>query len=283
MTAKTSLTDIEFVQNEWPGQGADESVAELSAPVMLNADLKESAKTVISAAAPSSLPSGQEIVFIDSAVADYSTLVADLRLGVEVVMLTQDSDGLAQIAAALQGRSNIVALHLVSHGSSGQLQLGSTNLTSENLAAHADSLAGIRAALNENADFLIYGCDVARGETGTQFIDALAAATGADVAASTDATGAASRGGNWVLETAVGPIQATPLDFGNYNALLATAYDTSYNPLNFGSGALLAGKDKTVGAQYVYRNVITVNGQVIDAVVTINLFSSVVRPEIPAN
>jgi hypothetical protein len=40
----------------------------------------------------------------------------------------------------------------------------------------------------------------------------LAALTGADVAASTDTTGAAASGGNWVLERSTGQVDAAPLD-----------------------------------------------------------------------
>ena len=54
--------------------------------------------------------------------------------------------------------------------------------------------------LAAGADLLLYGCDVAADALGQQMTGTLAALTGADVAASTDLTGAASRGGNWVLE-----------------------------------------------------------------------------------
>ncbi|MFB3076904.1 MAG: DUF4347 domain-containing protein, partial [Lysobacterales bacterium] len=70
---------------------------------------------------------------------------------------------------------------------------------------------------------LLYGCDVANGELGVDFIDNLASYTGADVAASTDSTGAAGFGGNWVLEYNSGLIEASTLspEGDNYAHLLA--------------------------------------------------------------
>ena len=89
---------------------------------------------------------------------------------------------MAQIAAMLEGRSDIDALHIISHGSQGTLCLGATVLNSYNLASYAADLASIGSALTETGDVLLYGCNVAQGEVGWLFIQALAMATGADVA-----------------------------------------------------------------------------------------------------
>ena len=126
-----------------------------------------------------------QIVFIDSAVADAATLLAGLPPGLEVVMLQPGSEGLSQMAAALAGRTGIEAIHLLTHGSAGSLNLGSTALTSANLDSYNAQWATVRSALTRDADFLIYGCDVAAGDTGAAFISQLASLTGADVAAST--------------------------------------------------------------------------------------------------
>lgn len=88
---------------------------------------------------------------------------------------------------------------------------------------HAQQLAGIGAALSEHGDILLYGCNVAEGAMGLQFIDALAQATGADVAASTDTTGTAP-GGNLVLEARTGTIEAGPLPSAALGADAALAF-----------------------------------------------------------
>lgn len=161
-----------------------------------------------------------QILFIDAAVTDVATLLASVDPSIEVVQLSANEDGLAQIARALDGRTDIGALHIVSHGAPGALVLGGVTIDEAALASHGAELATIRAALGDDADLLLYGCDVAAGDTGAAFTQALAAATGADVAASTDITGAARLGGNWVLESQTGTIETTSLAFENYDATL---------------------------------------------------------------
>ncbi len=72
-----------------------------------------------------------------------------------------------------------------------------------------------------NGDLLLYRCDVAAGGAGHAFIDDLATATGADVAASTDLTGGASLGGDWVLEAKSGVVEATAMDIVGYGGVLS--------------------------------------------------------------
>ena len=155
-----------------------------------------------------------ELVFIDSRVSDQQALIDDLRArsdsatGFEVVVIDRGSDGLAQIDAALAGRSGIDALHVVSHGDDGALLLGSRTYDAAALQARADQISRWQGALSDDADILLYGCDVAQGDGGQALLTTLARLTRADVAASTDTTGAAANGGNWVLEAQTGQIEA---------------------------------------------------------------------------
>ena len=147
-----------------------------------------------------------EVVFVDMSIAGYQALADGIRDGVELVLIDGSSDGLAQIAAALAGRSGIDAIHLFTHGAAGLLQLGSTQLNEAALAERGAELAVVRSALAPGADLLLYGCDVGAGETGASFLRALSAATGADVAASIDPSGSALMGGDWELEASTGEI-----------------------------------------------------------------------------
>jgi len=61
-------------------------------------------------------PMSQSLVFVDARVADYQTLIDGLAPGSEVYVIDAESDGVAQIAARLQGRSGIDALHIISRG-----------------------------------------------------------------------------------------------------------------------------------------------------------------------
>ncbi len=168
-----------------------------------------------------------EIVFIDTAIADYQALVDGIRAGVEVILIDGASDGLAQIAAALAGRAGIEAVHLFSHGAPGVLQLGATLLDDAGLAGRGAELAVLREALAPGADLLLYGCDVAAGLAGERFLHTLSAATGADVAASVDPSGSALLGGDWELESSTGAIAAesalTPAGQAGFGGLLGVA------------------------------------------------------------
>jgi Ca2+-binding RTX toxin-like protein len=166
------------------------------------------------------------VFFIDPRVADVSTLLQGLPPGAEFYLLDANMDGISQIAQILAGRTDLQSIQIVSHGSSGSLILGSTALDSSNLNQYSTQLTQIGSSLTATGDILLYGCDVAQGTIGQSFIDALAQATGADIAASTDLSGAASLGGNWVLEAATGTIEATQLLTAttaiSYSSLLTT-------------------------------------------------------------
>lgn len=150
-----------------------------------------------------------EIVFIDTTVQGYEALLQGISPGAEVVLLEAGQDGLAQIVGTLEGRSDLDAIHIISHGQAGELQLGTTFLDIDSMQSeHADELALIRDALSETADILIYGCNFADGELGQRAAEALGDLTGADIAASTDLTGHADHGANWELEYESGPVEA---------------------------------------------------------------------------
>ena len=152
------------------------------------------------------------IAFIDGAVEDIDLLIAEMGPDIAIYVLDTNTDGVEQIAAILKDRSDVSAIHIISHGRSGTLDLGSAKLTEVSMASgHADEMAIIRGALAENADILIYGCDFGAGTRGRDALQAFADVTGADVAASEDLTGAADLGGDWILEDQVGSIEARVL------------------------------------------------------------------------
>ncbi|GAB3404778.1 Ig-like domain-containing protein [Massilia agilis] len=182
-----------------------------------------------------------EIVFIEDDVQDLDWLVAHAGAGKEVVVLDSTRDGVRQIAQALHGRSGIDALHIVSHGAQGAVDLGSVTLTADNLDAYQAELQSIGASLAPGADILLYGCDVGAGN-GRVFVDQLAAATGADVAASDDATGAAALGGDWSLEVQTGTVESSMASGADYPHLLAITAPVTIDFSNTGTSmAVLTG------------------------------------------
>nr|WP_315217028.1 Ig-like domain-containing protein [uncultured Duganella sp.] len=190
-----------------------------------------------------------EITFIESNVADLPTLLEGLA-GSEVHVLDAGADGLAQIAAILAGRGDVNALHIISHGAGAAVNFGALKLDGDNLGAHRADLLTIGRAMAEGGDILLYGCDVGAGSAGAAFIERLAEATGADVAASTNLTGAAAQGGDWRLEVASGRIETAavvdPALAALYQQTLAIAsatvnFDTPVNFANDGNPGSAAG------------------------------------------
>ncbi len=167
-------------------------------------------------------PGTKSIVFVDPRVVDSEAIIRTIAPGTEIVMLNAETDGLDQIAAYLAGHDHdIASIHILSHGASGELQLGGARITGDTLLAHQADLAAIGRALKPGGDILIYGCDVAAGATGQQFVGDIARMTGDDVAASSDATGASALGGNWVLETKSGTIETETIAASDWAHVLA--------------------------------------------------------------
>ncbi|NIU06024.1 MAG: DUF2341 domain-containing protein [Gammaproteobacteria bacterium] len=156
----------------------------------------------------------RELVFIDPGTPDYEQLLQDLQRDrgdgtrIDVVLLDAKQDGVKQITRVLKQHQKLNAIHLVSHGNDGTLKLGNGQLDSKHLSADASHVATWANALSNEADLLIYGCDLASSDKGQALIEELRTLTGTDIAASTDRTGDESKGGDWDLEFTVGSIEA---------------------------------------------------------------------------
>lgn len=217
--------------------------------------------------ASGSAPRPQEIAFVANDLPDLQSVLAGLPAGVEVVLLDSAGDGLAQIADTLRERGGIAAIHIVSHGAPGALDLGGTTLSGATLDAHADLLTAIGAALAADGDILLYGCDAADGDAGQALPGGVASLTRADVAGSDDPTGAAGKGGDWILEARTGPVDAQ-LCFSDafgaqYDHLLANARPTlDWIP------PLMGGKEDTPGIVTCADLLAASNAQDSDGAVT---------------
>jgi Ca2+-binding RTX toxin-like protein len=183
----------------------------------------------------------KNIVFIDSRVAGYETLIAGLSADSEWYLLDAKQDGVDQMHRILAGYSELDSVHVISHGSSGTLYLGSTVLNGDNLTSYQTQLQAIGSSLTETGDILIYGCNVAQGDVGVSFINSLSQITGADVAASDDVTGATSLNGDWELELTSGPIESTSLTNDLFTSVLSDDYAATIGT----TGHLLIGGTKS--------------------------------------
>ena len=124
-----------------------------------------------------------EIVFIDGSVTNYSEILIDIDPQAEIVVIHPGGDGLQEIATALEGRGHVDAIHVISHGGGGELQLGNLILSSENLCDFARTLESIGDSLTAEGKILFYGLSLGDG-AGEALISTLSELTGADVAAS---------------------------------------------------------------------------------------------------
>jgi glucose/arabinose dehydrogenase len=164
------------------------------------------------------------LVILSGNIADVDTLIAGVNADYEVAVLDSSQDGVAQISQILASHTGLTSLHIVSHGAAGSLHLGGTNLNVTNLDSYSGQIQNWSSAFAPGADILLYGCDVAAG-VGADFVQQISQLTGTDVAASVNATGSATAGGDWDLEFATGTI-ASPLAFQStvlaaYSDLLA--------------------------------------------------------------
>ena len=149
------------------------------------------------------------ITFVDSVLATDQSLMSSVNPNSEIVILDPYQDGIAQITDALSQRTNVSGLHIISHGKEGGFKLGQTYYDSIAISSRTEELASWSKSLTEDADMLFYGCNIAAGELGVDFVNYLSYLTGADVAASNDLTGHSSLGGDWELEVTTGAIETS--------------------------------------------------------------------------
>src|SRR5450830_1112654 len=208
--------------------------------------------------APVAVP-GQTVVFVDARVKDSADLLKGVAPGTQVVQLDASKDGLQQIADYLGSHQGVSSVQIIAHGNAGDLWLGSTYLSADNVAARSEVLAQIGQDMNVGGDILIYACNTAAGDKGINFVDSLAQLTGRDIAASTNRTGL---GGDWTLEIATGSIEShTALSYQSMSAYqygLATITVTSN--ADSGVGSLRSALSSAVAGDIVTFNAgMTVN------------------------
>ncbi|MGE8616178.1 MAG: tandem-95 repeat protein, partial [Achromobacter spanius] len=162
-----------------------------------------------------------EVYFIDRTVDEADALAQSLPPGAEVHFIEPGVDGVRFMADTLDGRQDVDAVHILSHGGAGTLQLGTATLTLESMQGeYREVLTQIGSALSADADVLLYGCDFGQGDVGALAVQTLGVITGADVAASLDTTGTATLGGDWTLEHQSGSIEAVAVSAEDWNYVL---------------------------------------------------------------
>lgn len=120
----------------------------------------------------------QRLVLIDTTIDAPQHLANGVVPGTAVVMLDPQAESVPQITRALQLHRPMGEVHLVSHGAPGKLQLGNGPLTLSNLGKYFTELRQWRHLLGGSVKVFLYGCQVAAGELGQQFVQRLSQLTG---------------------------------------------------------------------------------------------------------
>lgn len=205
-----------------------------------------------------------QVVFVDSTVTDYQTLVngiikstdndptdtnptgsvgsSSYSLSGSVLVVTLGDTPIDDITAVLVQQKDLEAIHIVSHGDTGEIVLGQNHITEANLSQYQTNMGNWGNALADSGDILLYGCKVGADGEGQAFIEHVATVTKADVNASIDNTGNMSSGGNWDLEVKTGPIEVATV----LNELNAGTWSGLLNQTNTGTWSITTnGSDAT--------------------------------------
>ena len=199
-------------------------------------DSAHPAPTASEARTAAPAPAPRNLVVIDARVENRDQLAANLPAGSTALVVDPGQDAIAAISNALAQLGKVDSIQVFSHGAAGQFTLGNQVFTSQTVEQMGERLSAWRGELNVGADIQLYGCDVGAGSADQALVDQLARWTGADVGASSNATGSSLAGGDWRLEVSRGEVDkhialaATTLD--SFQGLLADASPT----VSLGSG-----------------------------------------------
>ena len=210
----------------------------------------------------SNLDNNAHLVFIDTSLDNYQSLITENN-STNVVLLDPNRDGIEQITQVLidrqQNYQQFDSIQIFSHGNSGSLQLGSTNLNSSNLYSYSSELVSWSNSLKENGDILLFGCNLGAETAGLNLIDGLSQLTNADVAASDDLTGSSELGGDWDLEITTGEIEAKAAisedTLYDYDSVLASYNGNQY----FLTSEALSWVEAQAEAESLGGNLVSIN------------------------
>jgi hypothetical protein len=151
-------------------------------------------------------------VFIDSQIKDYQSLLQGLKANSKAFILNSDQDGITQITNIISLYQNVSNIHLIAHGIPGKLYLGNTQLSLDTLTFYQDQLkTWFKSSDINSPQLLIYGCQVALGDAGAEFLEQLQGITHSHVYASTTLVGNEKKGGNWDFDVNYGNFEQNDL------------------------------------------------------------------------
>lgn len=114
------------------------------------------------------------------------------------------------MAAALSGRGDLKAIHVVAHGAPGRVALAGGDWTSTSLGEEADDIETIGRSLEMGGTVSLWSCQAGLGAQGADLIASLSRLSGRPVAAATHRIGARALGGSWNLNKRTHGAKAHP-------------------------------------------------------------------------
>ena len=147
------------------------------------------------------------LTVIDTGIEDWQTLANSVKEGAVLLIEKGDKNPLDTILSELKKLGSVESLNIISHGSSGQLHFSDKTISKESIEANKAKWQELGTYLDKDGDINLFGCNIAEGEIGREFISTLAELTKADVAASLNPTGDSKQGGDWELEVAIGNVE----------------------------------------------------------------------------
>ncbi|MFG0834860.1 DUF4347 domain-containing protein, partial [Aeromonas bivalvium] len=190
-------------------------------------DSQDAPQTAPEHAEPLQTTPPRQLLVIDARIEQASQLTDKLSPNVSLLFIDGNTDAMSAIGARLAELGQVDAIQILSHGAAGQFTLGDSTFNAQTLASVGQQLQSWQNHLSDQADIQLYGCRVGAGDAGQALVSALASWTGADVAASSDDTGAASKGGDWDLEVKSGlidqPLALSRETVQGFDSLLANA------------------------------------------------------------
>ncbi|WP_341734487.1 FG-GAP-like repeat-containing protein, partial [Microcoleus sp. EPA2] len=175
-----------------------------------------------------------EIVILDPTIPDSQQIAQGIKPHTATYILKNQPDAVEQITTVLAQHTGIAALHIITHGDSGSLYLGTTELNSSNIQNYSYQFQQWRNSLTDNANIILYGCNVAAGDRGNQFLTQLHQLTGANISANSQPTGNSALGGSWDIPQLIPPSSKAPqlalteTTLNNYSGVLGFATQVTF-------------------------------------------------------
>jgi hypothetical protein len=150
---------------------------------------------------------GSSIVIIDRDLRDFEIFRKEITPGSKVAHLDNSKNPLVSILKILRENAPVRSLHILSQGKPGTLVFSYGDVNINNLERDEAIVGAWKEYFTKHGDILLYGCEIAKGQEGINFVRSLAVLTGLDIAASDNLTGSVFKGGDWFFEVHSGRIE----------------------------------------------------------------------------